>query len=109
MNETKIDAIYIVRVSATDDLTIADRVGWYDNEKDALEAVKTNTCDIWETCYNYAVVEKVEQGMFPTCKKMWIFKYRVPVEGNPLDGEYELIEVVTDIMKINKLHCTFVG
>ena len=109
MNAIKVDAIYIVRVSITDDLTKADRVGWYDDEEYALEAVRKNTCDIWETCYNYAVVEKVEQGMYPTCRKMWIFKYRVPIEGSPLNGEYELIKVVTDLQEIHSLHCTFVG
>ena len=110
MKDSKTEYIYIIRVTDNEKLEGLDQVGWYDNEEYALDSVKKNTCDIWETCYNYAVVEKVEQGMFPTCRKLWVFKYKIPVVGNPLNGEYELIKETEDIAEISKLiSCVFVG
>lgn len=39
-------------------------VGFYESEYDAINAVKENTCDLWEYCYDYAIVERVYEGVF---------------------------------------------
>ena len=37
--------------------------GFYTDFNDCVSALHRNTCDIWETCYNYACIEKVEEGI----------------------------------------------
>ena len=109
-SKPKVDHIYVVRVTDNENLRGLEQVGWYDNEEVAIDSVKNNVCDIWETCYNYAVIEKVQQGMFPTCVKIWVFKYKILDEKHPLDGIYELIKETDDLMEINKtISCVFVG
>lgn len=39
-------------------------VGYYTNYDMAIDAVKNNTCDIHECCYNYAFVESVGEGLY---------------------------------------------
>lgn len=39
-------------------------VGYYSTFEAAEEAVLDNACDIWETCYDYAVIENVEEGLY---------------------------------------------
>lgn|SRR5690554_3614814 len=52
-------------------------VGYYDNFKDADEVVKNNLGDIFETIYNYAVIEKVEAGLYPACLERQFYKIHV--------------------------------
>lgn len=66
-------------------------VGYYDNFKDADDAVKSNCCDIFETIYNYAVIEKVEPGLYPYCRERWF--YQVHIENDDwLSAEYKPID-----------------
>ena len=58
-------------------------VGYYREKEHALECVKYNCGDIWETCYNYAVVEKVEEGLYGITHEREFFKY------NRETGEYD--------------------
>ncbi len=62
-------------------------VGFFHEEESAIEAVKANACDIYETCYEYAVVEEVTPGLYSWKRNCWCFKY----DGD-LD-EYVQIEV----------------
>ena len=50
-------------------------VGYYSSKEDAIECVKGNYGDIWETCYNYAVVEKIEEGIYNATREREFFKY----------------------------------
>ena len=44
----------------------AERVmGYYYTFEDCDEALKHNACDMFETCYHYAVVEEIEPGLYP--------------------------------------------
>ena len=63
-------------------------VGYFFDKDDAINHVKENVCDIWETCYNYAIVEGVKPGFYEPADKedRWLFKF------NHETGEYEQIE-----------------
>lgn len=61
-------------------------VGYYRSFKDAEKAVTTNSCDIWETCYEYACIEEVEEGLYPSCINRWFYKYNIK------DDTYEPVE-----------------
>jgi hypothetical protein len=52
-------------------------VGYYTNINDAIRAVETNACDINETCYDYAVIEGVEEGLYQcaTYNDRLVFQY----------------------------------
>ena len=62
--------------------------GYYTKKEDAFYVVKNNVCDIWETCYDYALIEKVKEGLYnpATNENRWWFKYNYKTE------EYEQIE-----------------
>ena len=49
--------------------------GWYSTFEDAERTVLENTCDIWETCYDYACIEKYHEGLYGIAEEMgWIPK-----------------------------------
>lgn len=50
-------------------------VGWLPKFADAYECVVTNYGDIWETCYDYAIIETVEAGLYSYGKPRWFFKF----------------------------------
>lgn len=50
-------------------------VGWVPALNDAKECVHYNYADIWETCYDFAVIEEVEAGLYPCCANRWFFKF----------------------------------
>lgn len=39
-------------------------IGWFDNTKEALDAVKANKGDMHECLYNYIVIEEVPSGVW---------------------------------------------
>lgn len=51
--------------------------GWYPRKEDAEHAVTENACDINETCYEYAVIEEIEEGLYnpATSGHRWLYKY----------------------------------
>lgn len=61
-------------------------MGWYEDKDTAFERVRTNACDINETCYDYAIIEEVEQGLYPASMNRWFFEYKKD------KGEYIQIE-----------------
>lgn len=61
-------------------------VGFYKEFKDAEDAVVNNICDIYETIYNYALIEEVEEGLYNSSLNRWFYKY------NKEKDEYEKIE-----------------
>ncbi len=54
--------------------------------KDAEEVVKNNMCDIWETCYNYAVIHEIGPELYPHYHSKTYYKYNREING------YEPIE-----------------
>ena len=65
-------------------------VGYYMDLDTAKEAVMNNACDINETVYDYAVIEKVKEGIFhPSNKALW-FKYDKETDSyKPIDTPKE--------------------
>ena len=60
----------------------AERVmGYYYTFEDCDEALKHNACDMFETCYHYAVVEEIEPGLYPHYKMRQFYKYDREKDG----------------------------
>jgi hypothetical protein len=74
MNVNKI--IYFVIMKETLEDFKTHTVGWFVNVNDAIEFVKNNLLDIREDCYNYAIIEKSNEGVynFNENSQIW-FKY----------------------------------
>ena len=61
-------------------------VGYYTDKEIAFDAVKCNACDINETCYDYALIEGVEEGLYNPAFNRWLFKYNRDLdEYEPID------------------------
>lgn len=72
-------------------------VGYYFTKKDAFDSVINNVCDIWETCYTYALIEAVKPGLYEPASKSerWFFKYnRVINKYEPIDEPDDLEHIV---------------
>ena len=68
-----------------------DVVGYYTDLDVAIEAVTNNACDINETVYDYAVIEKVSEGLYnPSVTSYW-FKYNREKDSyEPIDEPNEV-------------------
>lgn len=64
-------------------------VGYYFTYEDAINAVVHNECDIFETMYKYALIEKVEPGLYSgaSAENRWLFKF------NQDSYEYESVAI----------------
>lgn len=56
-------------------------VGYMDTYEDAKEIVKYNEYDIFETIYNYAVIEAIPSGVYKYDTEPQWFKYNEEVEN----------------------------
>ena len=72
------------------DIGSARTFGYYMNSNDAKEAVKYNYCDIFESLYNYMVIEHIEEGLYRPATDRLFFKW------NHEKREYEEIESIED-------------
>jgi len=61
-------------------------IGYYNSFKKANDIVCNNTCDLWETIYNYAVIECIPEGLYPIRYREFWYKY------NEKENIYTLIE-----------------
>ena len=64
--------------------------GYYVNSNDAKEAVKYNYSDIFESMYDYMVIEHIEEGLYTPASGRLFFKW------NHEKREYEEIELIED-------------
>ena len=71
--------------------------GFYDNLKDAVATVRYNKTDLWETVYDYCVIEEYEIGISGYTFRRWFYKYIF--EKN----EYEWMEEPDEL----KHYCSF--
>lgn len=55
-------------------------VGFYTQKEVAFEVVRDNWGDIYETCYDYAIIEEVEEGLYPCSTVRWFFKFNKDLE-----------------------------
>lgn len=62
-----------------------DRVpGFFETQEEAIDVVENNRCDIHEDCYEYAVIECLESGLYPEDLDPLFYKW--------IDGRYQRIE-----------------
>ena len=52
-----------------------DIVGFLHDKEDALESVKANACDMYEACFDYAIVEEIHPGIYAMDSNRWYFKF----------------------------------
>jgi len=71
--------------------------GFYSNKEDALKVLKENRTDIWEHCYDYAVLEPYHEGIsgYDFLEEgRQFFKYDrfmnsyIPMEAEPEEVKY---------------------
>lgn len=62
-------------------------VGYFDNYNNAALRLHNNACDLYEDIYDYAIIEEVEQGLYPNVKSRKFFKY-----DKEQDGFFEIEE-----------------
>ena len=76
-NEIKQEDGTIVKEPAVIPLNYGCRenFGFFHEKENAIMAVRMNACDIWETCYDYAIVEEIGPGLYSRVKNCWLFKY----------------------------------
>ena len=61
--------------------------GFYHTKRQAIRAVRHNTCDIWETIYPYAFIEEIEPGVYGDSIVCCFFKFDV------ISKKYEKINI----------------
>lgn len=62
-------------------------IGYYKDLSRAYKVLRNNLTNIWEGCYNYAVIEKIEEGISGSVVYRQFFYY-----NNLIDGYEELEE-----------------
>lgn len=69
----------------------ASRVmGYYSSFNSVSTVLKKNICDIQERLYRYAVVEKIEEGIYPITTGRWFYEYDEEKDGfYPIDKPKE--------------------
>lgn len=65
-------------------------VGYYLKLADAEEIVKNNICDLWETIYDYAIIEEIDEGIYPFVENKWFYKYNIEL------NKYELMKNIPE-------------
>ena len=57
--------------------------GFYPEYEAAVKALHENRCDMHETCYGYAIIEKIAPGIHPNCfyEERQFFKWDKNKEG----------------------------
>lgn len=63
------------------DLGYSTTIGFYMSKDKAFNAVKSNALDMRETCYDFALIEETEEGLYKPSKERWWFKYNRSIDG----------------------------
>ena len=71
------DKIFCVATIQGLDIKYERTVGYFLTLEDAREVVEKNRCDIHENCYDYAVIEEVEPGLYSAdfCSNVIFYKW----------------------------------
>lgn len=70
-----------LEIDAMPDLGSTRLVGFFTTLNRAKVSVEHNCGDIWEGCYDYAIIEKVEEGLYGTTHERWFYKYNKAADG----------------------------
>ena len=55
--------------------------GFYSNKEDALNTLHENRTDLWETIYDYAILEEYHEGISNSTLNRQFFKYDMEKDG----------------------------
>lgn len=66
---------YIYTITTFDCRRDQRTVGWFSKRQDAINVVKDNICDIWEFSYDWVVIEKIPESLYPIITKEWWYKW----------------------------------
>lgn len=55
--------------------------GYYDNFEECVKALNENRCNMFEGCYDYAVVEKIGSGIYAQVELKRYFKFDKEKDG----------------------------
>jgi hypothetical protein len=65
--------------------------GFYNNFQAAEDTLVNNVTDLWETCYDYGVIEEYEEGISNYQFERWFYKYDQETDKYlPIDDINEL-------------------
>ena len=65
--------------------------GFYSNFSDAVATVRNNVTDLWETVYDYAIIEEYYEGIGNMTFKRWFFEYNKETDAyDSIDEPREL-------------------
>lgn len=59
----------------SDEFIFSDPVGYFETYEEVVKILHSNHCNLIETCYDYAVVEQIPPGLYPSLKEAIFFKY----------------------------------
>ena len=54
----------IYTITTLENLSTSRCVGWFSKFEYAENEILSNTCDMYEGCYRYAIIEKIKEGMY---------------------------------------------
>lgn len=55
--------------------------GYFHDYETACRALRENWTDMWETIYDYAVLEKIPEGLVPDVEEVHWFKFNMEYKG----------------------------
>lgn len=51
-------------------------IGYFSTKKEAIDVLENNIWGVWETLYEYAIVQDFEEGLYPDLKEtIWFMCY----------------------------------
>lgn len=103
MNKNKIYVIEVCTKLEFDKLKLPDMgaediVGFYSDKESAFDIVINNCGDLHETCYDYALIEEVEEGIYPGSTTRWFFKFNMDTQQYEPISEPEGYEHFCDLI-----------
>lgn len=73
---------FITTIHSKDENSIDTRcVGYFEDLETAKIILENNACDLFECLYEYAVIEKVEEGLYQLPKKEYWFVINKTYDG----------------------------
>jgi hypothetical protein len=60
--------------------------GYFKEKEDVEYAVTNNMADMWETMYDYIVIEEIEEGIHPLAEIVGWYQYNKDKDGYELIG-----------------------
>lgn len=73
-------------------------MGYYFDKSYAFEAVQSNSCNIFENLYNYAVIEEIAPGLYSFPRKRWVFEYDDVAKAFHEIDEPKVMKIVANVL-----------